>query len=76
VPLVVRFRHPTDNPGPNVKWIFSVPNIRLHNRELMAFARPYDQQPATAITYLAGNRIIEVAMFEALNNEIFDKLES
>jgi hypothetical protein len=38
----------------------------------MALARLYDQQPPTATTCLAGNRVIEVAVFEAFNDEIFD----
>jgi hypothetical protein len=38
----------------------------------MAFACLYDQDPPTDLTRLTANRIIEVAVFETLNEEIFD----
>jgi hypothetical protein len=42
----------------------------------MAFARFYDQQPPTPVTGLAGNQVIKVAVFDALNEKFFDEIQS
>jgi hypothetical protein len=47
-------------------------DIQLRNRELVAFAGLYEQKPATPLTCLTGNRVIEVAVSETLNYESFN----
>src|SRR5262245_24531437 len=60
--------------SPLVSQLFG--NIWSHDRKLMALACFHDEQPATTRAGFAGNRVIEVSVLDALNEQIFDQIKS
>jgi hypothetical protein len=61
--------HPRDHPC--VSHLFR----KIRDRKLMTFACFHDEQPATTCASLARNRVIEVAMFQPFDNDLFNMCE-
>src|SRR5262249_55095087 len=53
----------------------SIQEHRRRDRKLMAFTGFHDQQPATTCASLTGDRVVEVAMLQPIDNKFFDKSE-